>query len=188
MSNNRATKSGFAAEAQKKILSKYSPELASETLEWIAQLTGESINTSGDTANFWETLKDGILLCNLVNQIQAGSVKKVQQSKMAFKCMENINSFLAAAKNLGVTSDELFQTVDLWEQQNLHSVVICLQALGRKAPNYGKPGLGPKEAEKNTRQFTEEQLNAGKNTIGLQMGSNKGATQSGINFGNTRHM
>ena len=67
-----------------------------------------------------------------MNQIQAGSVKKVQQSKMAFKCMENINSFLAAAKNLGVSSDELFQTVDLWEQQNLHSVVICLQALGRK--------------------------------------------------------
>ena len=67
-----------------------------------------------------------------MNQIQAGSVKKIQQSKMAFKCMENINSFLAAAKNLGVSSDELFQTVDLWEQQNLHSVVICLQALGRK--------------------------------------------------------
>ena len=57
-----------------------------------------------------------------------------------------------------------------------------------QAPNFGKPGLGPKEAEKNTRQFTEEQLNAGKSTIGLQMGSNKGATQSGINFGNTRHM
>ena len=47
----------------RQILSKYSPELASETLEWIAQLTGESINTAGDTANFWETLKDGILLC-----------------------------------------------------------------------------------------------------------------------------
>ena len=48
---------------RRQILSKYSPELASETLEWIAQITGESINTAGDTANFWETLKDGILLC-----------------------------------------------------------------------------------------------------------------------------
>ena len=44
-------------------MSKYSSDLASETLEWIAQLTGESINTSGDPANFWETLKDGTLLC-----------------------------------------------------------------------------------------------------------------------------
>lgn len=64
--------------------------------------------------------------------MQPGSVKKVQESKMAFKCMENINSFLEAARNMGVPSQELFQTVDLWEKQNLNSVVICLQALGRK--------------------------------------------------------
>ena len=57
-----------------------------------------------------------------------------------------------------------------------------------KAGNYGKPGIGPKEAEKNERHFSEETLRAGQSIIGLQMGSNKGATQSGINFGNTRHM
>lgn len=169
-------------------MSKYSPELAAETLEWIRTITGENINTSGDTSNFWETLKDGTLLCQLVNELQAGSVKKIQTSKMAFKCMENINSFLSASKALGVSSEELFQTVDLWEQQNLHMVVLCLQALGRKASNFGKAGLGPRESEKNQRQFTDEQMNAGKGLIGLQMGSNKGATQSGINMGNTRHM
>ncbi|KAH0546754.1 hypothetical protein KQX54_014682 [Cotesia glomerata] len=107
---------------------------------------------------------------------------------MAFKCMENINAFLEAAKNLGVPAQETFQTVDLWERQNLNSVVICLQSLGRKAGNYGKPVIGPKEAEKNVRNFSEEQLRAGQGVISLQYGSNKGATQSGINFGNTRHM
>lgn len=64
--------------------------------------------------------------------MQPGIVKRVQESKMAFKCMENINSFLEAAKTFGVPSQELFQTVDLWERQNLNAVVICLQALGRK--------------------------------------------------------
>jgi hypothetical protein len=64
--------------------------------------------------------------------MQPGIIKRVQESKMAFKCMENINSFLEAAKTFGVPSQELFQTVDLWERQNLNSVVICLQALGRK--------------------------------------------------------
>lgn len=64
--------------------------------------------------------------------MQSGSVKKIQESKMAFKCMENINSFLEAARNMGVPSQELFQTVDLWERQNLNAVIICLQALGRK--------------------------------------------------------
>lgn len=124
--------------------------------------------------------------------------------------MENINAFLEAAKNLGVPAQETFQTVDLWERQNLNSVVICLQSLGRKvcyillfyvlfinsltldikfkAGNFGKPTIGPKEADKNVRNFSDEQMRAGQGVISLQYGSNKGANQSGINFGNTRHM
>lgn len=188
MANNRATKSGFAAEAQRKINSKYSEELAAESLEWIKEITKEDFSVNGDMDNFYEILKDGTLLCRLVNCIQAGSVKKINESKMAFKCMENINVFLEVAKNMGVPAQETFQTVDLWERQNLNSVVICLQSLGRKAGNYGKPSIGPKEAEKNVRNFSDEQMRAGQGVISLQYGSNKGATQSGINFGNTRHM
>jgi len=68
----------------------------------------------------------------LVNTLIPGSVKKVNTSTMAFKCMENINNFLAVAVSIGVPSQETFQSVDLWERQNLNSVVICLQSLGRK--------------------------------------------------------
>lgn len=71
----------------------------------------------------------------LVNCIKPGSAKKINQSTMAFKCMENINVFLEAARDLGVPPQETFQTVDLWERQNLNSVVICLQSLGRKVSN-----------------------------------------------------
>ncbi|KAK4876728.1 hypothetical protein RN001_009234 [Aquatica leii] len=188
MANNRATKSGFAAEAQRKINAKYSDELAQESLEWVKEILGDDINVAGDMDNFYEVLKDGQVLCRMVNTIKPGIVKKVNQSSMAFKCMENINAFLEAAKELGVPAQETFQTVDLWERQNLNSVVICLQSLGRKAGNYGKPTIGPKEADKNERHFSEEKLRAGQTIIGLQMGSNKGATQSGINMGNTRHM
>jgi len=188
MSNNRAPKAGFAAEAQRKINSKYSEELAQECLEWIKIITSEPINTSGEMDNFFEVLKDGKLLCKLVNCLQPGSIKKINESKMAFKCMENISAFLECAKNFGVPTQETFQSVDLWERQNLNSVVICIQSLGRKAQTFGKPSIGPKESDKNVRIFTEEQLRAGQNVISLQYGSNKGATQSGINFGNTRHM
>lgn len=68
----------------------------------------------------------------MVNTLIPGSVKKVNTSAMAFKCMENINNFLAVAVSIGVPSQETFQSVDLWERQNLNSVVICLQSLGRK--------------------------------------------------------
>lgn len=170
------------------INSKYSDELANESLEWVKEITGEPINTSGDMDNFFEVLKDGVILCKLVNAIKVGSVKKVNESKMAFKCMENINAFTEVAKSLGVPAQETFQSVDLWERQNLNAVVICLQSLGRKTAQFGKPSIGPKEADKNVRHFTDEQMRAGHNVISLQYGSNKGATQSGITFGNTRHM
>jgi hypothetical protein len=184
----RATKSGLAAEAHNKVLSKYDCDLASESLEWVKAVTGDNISTSGDMDNFWETLKDGQVLCRLANTLKPGVIKKVQNSTMAFKCMENINHFLTAAGQMGVPTVELFQTVDLWEKMNLNAVVICLHSLGRKGAQYGKPSIGPKESDKNVRNFTETQLKAGEGMIGLQMGSNKGANQSGMNIGNTRHM
>lgn len=49
--------------------------------------------------------------------------------------------------------------------------------------------MGPKMADKNERTFTEEQLRAHEGELNLQMGYNKGASQSGVGgFGNTRHM
>ncbi|XP_014219388.1 muscle-specific protein 20 [Copidosoma floridanum] len=188
MANNRATKSGFAAEAQRKINSKYNVELARECLEWIKTITDENINVSGDMDNFFNVLADGTLLCKLSNCIKPDSIKRINVSDQTFRRMENINNFLRVANELGVPSQETFQSVDLMERQNLNAVIICLQSLGRKAKNYGKPSIGPKEADKNIRNFTEEQLKAGQSIISLQYGSNKGATQSGINIGNTRHM
>lgn len=71
-------------------------------------------------------------VCSLVNCLKPGSVSKINKTTMAFKCMENISSFLNVAANMGVPAQETFQTVDLWERQNLNSVVTCLQSLGRK--------------------------------------------------------
>ncbi|CAG0905867.1 unnamed protein product, partial [Darwinula stevensoni] len=98
------------------ILSKYDPDLAAEVLEWIRAVTGENINVSGDPDNFFELLRNGTLLCRLANTMKPGTVKKINTSQMAFKCMENINEFLESARQMGVPSQELFQTVDLWEK------------------------------------------------------------------------
>ena len=204
MAATRATKSGFAAEAKQKMDAKYDEELASQILQWMSDLLSEGsngeannnnnnpsiINTDGSMDNMYEVLKDGTLLCRLINVLQAGTIpeSKIKKSTMAFKCMETITLFLSSCKKLGVLDHELFQTVDLWEQQNMASVLTCLQSLARKAAKFGKNGLGPKEADANRRSFTDEQLKAGDSVISLQYGSNKGATQHGISFGNTRHM
>ena len=70
-------------------------------------------------------------------------------------------------------------------------VINGLHALGRKAGAKGfkGPTLGPKEAECNKREFTEEQLREGQNVIGLQMGTNRGASQAGQTaYGATRQI
>ena len=85
-----------------------------------------------------------VFVDRLANALQPNSIRRIQESKMAFKCMENINCFLDAARKFGVPNEELFQTVDLWEKQNLNAVVICLQALGRKVRHDSqKCGLHP---------------------------------------------
>jgi len=185
---HRAAKSGLAAETHAKVNSKYSEEAAEECLYWIREVLGEDIKVDGSQDNFYELLKDGQVLCRLINVLKPGAIKKITVSTMAFKCMENINAFTTHAKTLGVTDSEAFQTVDLWERQNLNSVVICLQALGRKGSKFGQPSIGPKESTKNVREFTESQLRASEGIVNLQYGSNKGASQTGMSFGNTRHM
>jgi hypothetical protein len=45
-----------------------------------------------------------------------------------------------------------------------------------------------KIAEENAREFDEATLAAGKNVLGGQTGWNQGASQSGMNIGNTRHI
>jgi len=53
---------------------------------------------------------------------------------------------------------------------------------------YEGAALGPREAQRNVREFSDEQMKAGQTVIGLQMGTNKMASQSGMSFGGQRHI
>ena len=180
---------GLSAEVKGKLDSKYSLEREKEALNWVEAVMGERLFPGVQGADaVHEKLKDGVILCKLINKIRPGSVKNINSSKMAFKMMENIGFFLSACMALGMQKLDLFQTVDLYENQNMTQVIDGIHALGRKAPHIGYrgPALGPKEASANPRVFTEQQKRAGEGIIGLQAGFNKGATQSGQNFGKTR--
>lgn len=160
---------------------------------------------------FEDILKDGVILCNLMNKLAPGSVKKIATKGTNFQLMENIQRFQAGMKAYGVPQEEIFQTADLFERRNIPQVRIysqctlrkiivfngfqvvlslyCLGRLTQKHPEYKGPSLGPKMADKNERTFTEEQLRSSEGLLNLQMGYNKGASQSGHGgFGNTRHM
>jgi len=77
-----------------------------------------------------------------------------------------------------------------WRHYTQYQVQVCLSAVGACAQKNGWQGAayGAKLSQENKREFTEQQIIEGKQVIGLQMGSNKGASQSGMNIGNTRHI
>ena len=160
-----------------------------DVLKWIEAVIGEKL----PAGPYEDILKDGVVLCKLMNKIAPGSIKKYKTSGPAFMLMENIQTFQTAMKKYGVPDSEVFQTVDLFEARNIPQVTLSLYALARttqKHPEYKGPSLGPKMATANKRNFTDEQVKQGRNAqIGLQAGSNKGASQAGHGgFGNTRHM
>ncbi|KAK2703354.1 muscle-specific protein 20-like isoform X1 [Artemia franciscana] len=165
---------------------KREPEKENEVLEWIKEVTGETISSD---LPYEDILRDGTVLCKLMNKLSPGSIPKFNQNGGQFKFMENISKFQEACKIYGVPEQDVFQTSDLWERKDVAMVTTTLFALGRttyKHPEWQGPWLGPKPASQNRRTFTEEQLRAGEAVIGLQYGTNKGATQSGQSFGATR--
>lgn len=163
-------------------------EVEAEVLTWIEAVLGEKLPNQP----YEDVLRDGVVLCKLINKISPDSVKKIQTKGTNFQLMENIQRFQAALKKYGVPEEEIFQTADLFERRNIPQVTLCLHALGRitqKHPEYTGPRLGPKMADEHKREFTEEQLRASEGHLNLQMGYNKGASQAGVgSFGNTRHM
>jgi len=202
---NKAKGFGLTAELEKKKAGKFDADMANAVFEWmiiVLKIKDEAdadiktlekeVTSMDDVA---KALKDGRILCKVVNVIRPGTVKKINKidnPNSPFKISkesENISNFLTGCGLCGCVVGDLFQTVDLYEANNIPSVIDGIASLGRKVEEgnpQGVPHFGPKEAEKNEREFSDEVIAAGKMDIGLQMGTNKCASQAGQNFGKTR--
>ena len=166
-----------------KLASKRDPQQEKEAKEWMEAVLGYKFPKGFPLEEY---IKDGQVLCKLINTISPGSVTKYNTTGGQFKMMENINIFQKAIKAYGVADIDVFQTVDLWECKDFSQVIMTLFALGRETyrhPEWKGPYLGPKPSDEAKREFSEETLKAGQTIIGLQAGQNKGATQAGQNIG-----
>merc|ERR1711872_324127 len=76
----------------------------------------------------------------------------------------------------------LCQVNDLYENKNLYMIVDNIYNIGGMTQKKGWSGpvLGVKIASENRRNFDDDVLKAGQSMIGLQYGSNKGASQAGM--------
>lgn len=168
------------------VAGKREPQQELEAQQWIETVIGERFphDVPYETA-----LRDGIILCKLMCRLAPGIISKVNVSGGDYKMMDNISQFQKACIKYGVPDVDLFQTTDLWDMKNIALVTQTIFAVGRatyRHPEWRGPYLGPRPAEENRRDFTEEQLRASEAIIGLQAGTNRGASQSGQSFGSSR--
>ncbi|XP_068785728.1 LIM domain only protein 7 isoform X30 [Struthio camelus] len=126
---------------------------------WVETVTGKSFGTK----DFRAALENGVLLCDLINKIKPGIVKKINRLSTPIAGLDNINVFLKACENIGLKEAQLFHPGDLQDLSNrvtvkpeetdrrVKNVLITLYWLGRKAqsnPHYNGPYLNLKAFEK----------------------------------------
>ncbi len=184
---NQGPSYGMSANIKKKLDGKRDHDQECEMLRFIRDMTHEEMDMEHP-----ENLKDGKVLCKLINGLlDASRQVKYDPGNSTFKMRANVESFIEGCKKFGLKEQELFQVNDLFEAKNVCQFTQCIYALGRRLqldPSYSGPILGPKMSEQTRRDFSKEQMDAGKYMHSLQMGSNKGASQSGQSFGAPRQI
>ncbi|KAK2792957.1 hypothetical protein FQN51_001535 [Onygenales sp. PD_10] len=121
-------------------LSRYTPQAANEIQDWIEEVLHERL-PKGDLL---QLLKDGVILCRLVNLAVSPGVK-YRASNMPFVQMENISHFLRACQMapINLQPHDVFLTVDLYESKDPAQVLQCIRAFSRRA-NALQPGKFPR--------------------------------------------
>ncbi|XP_069736271.1 LIM domain only protein 7 isoform X7 [Phaenicophaeus curvirostris] len=130
-----------------------------EAQRWVETVTGKGFGTK----DFRAALENGVLLCDLINKIKPGVIKKINRLSTPIAGLDNINVFLKACENIGLKEAQLFHPGDLQDLSNrvtvkpeetnrrVKNVLITLYWLGRKAqsnPHYNGPYLNLKAFEK----------------------------------------
>ncbi|XP_065491009.1 LIM and calponin homology domains-containing protein 1 isoform X5 [Caloenas nicobarica] len=144
------------------------PELAfTEAQKWIEQVTGRSFGEK----DFRSGLENGILLCELLNAIKPGLVKKINRLPTPIAGLDNIILFLRGCKELGLKESQLFDPGDLQDTSNrvtiknidysrkLKNVLVTIYWLGKAANSctaYSGSTLNLKEFEGLLAQMRKE--------------------------------
>uniref|UniRef100_A0A8B9EZS5 LIM and calponin homology domains 1 n=1 Tax=Amazona collaria TaxID=241587 RepID=A0A8B9EZS5_9PSIT len=133
----------------------------------LQQVTGRSFGEK----DFRSGLENGILLCELLNAIKPGLVKKINRLPTPIAGLDNIILFLRGCKELGLKESQLFDPGDLQDtssrvtiknidcSRKLKNVLVTIYWLGRAANNctsYSGSTLNLKEFEGLLAQMRKE--------------------------------
>ncbi|KAB5576951.1 hypothetical protein PHYPO_G00204410 [Pangasianodon hypophthalmus] len=111
---------------------------AEQTVTWLITLgVMESPKKSvSDPAAFLQcALKDGVVLCRLIERLRPGTTEQVfQEPRSDSECLSNIKEFLKGCAAFRV---EPFEASDLLQGQNFSKVLTTLVALNKVTADIG---------------------------------------------------
>ncbi|XP_068922931.1 LIM domain only protein 7 isoform X13 [Petaurus breviceps papuanus] len=129
-----------------------------EAQRWVEAVTEKNF----ENKDFRASLENGVLLCDLINKLKPGIIKKINRLSTPIAGLDNVNVFLKACEKTGLKEAQLFHPGDLQDLSNrvtvkqeetdrrVKNVLITLYWLGRKAqsdPYYNGPYLNLKAFE-----------------------------------------
>ncbi|XP_070831589.1 LIM domain only protein 7 [Chaetodon trifascialis] len=116
-------------------------EAYSEAQRWIEAVTKKKFGSN----DFRSALENGVLLCDLINKLKPGIIKRVNRLPTPIAGLDNLNVFLKACGKLGLKEAQLFHPGDLQDlstrvtvkhqetNRRLKNVLITIYWLGRRA-------------------------------------------------------
>uniref|UniRef100_A0A674P215 Calponin-homology (CH) domain-containing protein n=1 Tax=Takifugu rubripes TaxID=31033 RepID=A0A674P215_TAKRU len=100
-----------------------------EAQRWIEAVTKKTFGSD----DFRSALENGILLCDLINKIKPGTIKRINRLPTPIAGLDNLNVFLRACGKLGLKDAQLFHPGDLQDLSSRVTVLITIYWLGRRA-------------------------------------------------------
>merc|ERR1719474_1090345 len=84
-------------------------------LEQAGSESGKKLPNVEVMDDVFKCLVDGQIICEVVNVMYPGAVKKINKGKQPFVQMENISNFVGACTARGCAKADMFTTPDLYE-------------------------------------------------------------------------
>ncbi|XP_077946898.1 LIM domain only protein 7 isoform X32 [Gasterosteus aculeatus] len=112
-----------------------------EAQRWIEAVTKKRFWSD----DFRSALENGVLLCDLINKIKPGLIRRVNRLPTPIAGLDNLNVFLKACRKLGLKEAQLFHPGDLQDlstrvtvkhqetDRRLKNVLITIYWLGRRS-------------------------------------------------------
>ncbi|KAI8364994.1 kinase-like domain-containing protein [Choanephora cucurbitarum] len=128
------------------LLNRFKQEQTKLEEQLVIEFIDRTLNITIPSDELHLHLKDGIVLCNLVNSIRPNTIRvRGQNKEFPVVQMDTISRFLQGVAQLGIPDIKLFEPADLYSARNMSAVIHTILTLAEFSNSQQSPLHGKKE-------------------------------------------